>query len=191
MFSEDESVNSPDPSPEDNPSHIDDPASGPAFENIPPTTVPIQTLPPITPTLAQPIERPASMEPATSGLPSDLASGLPVSQLPVAHAYVLTFSTGARVQVEGLGFLGRKPIAPAGSTGDALIEINDSTKTVSKTHLQVEPRAEGLLVTDLSSTNGTVLSIPGVAVERLTPHQPGLARRGATVGIGEQFFTVQ
>ena len=105
--------------------------------------------------------------------------------------YMLIFSTGERAQVVGRGLIGRMPVASAGDTWDHLIVVNDPSKTVSKTHLQVEARPEGLLVTDLASANGTVVSMPGIAAERLAPQERVILTPGATVGIGDQSFTIE
>lgn len=109
----------------------------------------------------------------------------------VATAFTLVFSTGERAQVVGRGLIGRMPVAPANETWDHLIVVSDPSKTVSKTHLRVEALAEGLMVTDLDSANGTVVSMPGIAAERLAPHERVILRPGASVGIGDQSFTVQ
>ena len=105
--------------------------------------------------------------------------------------YTLVFSTGERAQVVGRGLIGRMPVASAGDTWDHLIVVNDPSKTVSKTHLQIEALPEGLLVTDLASANGTVVSMPGIAAERLAPQERVILTPGATVGIGDQSFTIE
>jgi hypothetical protein len=105
--------------------------------------------------------------------------------------YMLVFSTGERAQVVGRGLIGRMPVASAGDTWDHLIVVNDPSKTVSKTHLQIEALPEGLLVTDLASANGTVVSMPGIAAERLAPHERVILTPGATVGMGDQSFTIE
>jgi hypothetical protein len=107
------------------------------------------------------------------------------------HPFTLVFSNGERAQVVGRGLIGRMPVAPANETWDHLIVVNDPSKTVSKTHLRVEALAEGLMVTDLDSANGTVVSMPGIAAERLAPHERVILMSGATVGIGDQSFIIQ
>jgi len=110
---------------------------------------------------------------------------------PVVNPFTLVFSTGERAQVVGRGLIGRMPVASADEVWDHLIVVNDATKTVSKTHLRVEALAQGLMVTDLDSANGTVVSMPGIAAERLAPHERVILMSGATVGIGDQSFTIQ
>jgi hypothetical protein len=128
---------------------------------------------------------PVVSEPApTASLPAE-------SPAAVVTPFTLVFSTGERAQVVGRGLIGRMPVAPANETWEHLIVVSDPSKTVSKTHLRVEALAEGLMVTDLDSANGTVVSMPGIAAERLAPHERVILRPGASVGIGDQSFTVQ
>jgi len=109
----------------------------------------------------------------------------------VVNPFTLVFSTGERAQILGRGLIGRMPVAPANETCDHLIVVSDPSKTVSKTHLRVEALAEGLMVSDLDSANGTVVSMPGIAAERLAPHERVILMSGATVAIGDQSFTIQ
>lgn len=154
-------------------------------------------------TSARRVDPPAASAPATAAV-SEPAVAAPVvaepvpaelmpaeSPVAVVSAFTLVFSTGERAQVVGRGLIGRMPVAPANETWDHLIVVSDPTKTVSKTHLRVEALAEGLMVTDLDSANGTVVSMPGIAAERLAPHERVIVRSGASVSIGDQSFTVQ
>jgi hypothetical protein len=123
--------------------------------------------------------------------PGDTPADIPADTPPAVNPITLVFSTGERAQILGRGLIGRMPVAPANEVCDHLIVVNDATKTVSKTHLRVEALAQGLMVTDLDSANGTVVSMPGIAAERLAPHERVILMSGATVGIGDQSFTIQ
>jgi hypothetical protein len=107
-----------------------------------------------------------------------------------AH-YVLVFSTGERAQITGRALIGRHPSPEAGDRWDHVIVVNDASRTVSKSHLTLESTADGLIVTDLESANGTVVSLPGLAAERLKPHEPLLLIRGTSVGMGDQSFIIE
>jgi len=161
------------------PSVTDDnpPADNPPADNDP---APFVELVPAEPVPADPDPTPAA---PTASLPAESAAA-------VTNPFTLVFSSGERAQVVGRGLIGRMPVSPANETWDHLIVVNDPTKTVSKTHLQVEALAEGLLVTDLDSANGTVVSMPGIAAERLAPHERVILLPGATVGIGDQSFII-
>ena len=124
--------------------------------------------------------------PATDSAPT--ADATPIA---TARSYTLVFSTGERAQITGTGLVGRMPSPPTEETFEHLIVVSDPSKTVSKTHLRVEALPEGLMVTDLDSANGTVVSMPGIAAERLAPHERVILLSGATVGIGDQSLTIQ
>jgi len=149
-----------------------------------------------TPVVAEPVAvapvvpGPVAVAPVVSE-PAPTASLPAESPAAVVTPFTLVFSTGERAQVVGRGLIGRMPVAPANETWEHLIVVSDPSKTVSKTHLRVEALAEGLMVTDLDSANGTVVSMPGIAAERLAPHERVILRPGASVGIGDQSFTVQ
>ena len=152
-------------------------------------------------TSARRVDSPQTSAPADAVPPAVVAEPVavapvvvePVAVVPTAVVtpFTLVFSTGERAQVVGRGLIGRMPVAPANETWDHLIVVNDPSKTVSKTHLRVEALAEGLMVTDLDSANGTVVSMPGIAAERLAPHERVILMSGATVGIGDQSFIIQ
>ena len=174
---------------------VDPPAaSAPATAVVPPVVAAPEVAEPVAvaPVVAEPVAvAPVIAEPVVAE--PVVAVPEPSESMPaaVATAFTLVFSTGERAQVVGRGLIGRMPVAPANETWDHLIVVSDPSKTVSKTHLRVEALAEGLMVTDLDSANGTVVSMPGIAAERLAPHERVILRPGASVGIGDQSFTVQ
>ena len=105
--------------------------------------------------------------------------------------FTLIFSTGERARVSGYGRIGRMPTPPEGVIADHLIVVNDDTRTVSKNHLDIWVTPEGIEVLDLDSANGTVVSLPGIAAERLVSGTRMLIRRGTSVAIGDQSFLVE
>ncbi|MSW96891.1 MAG: FHA domain-containing protein [Actinobacteria bacterium] len=136
---------------------------------------------------------PAKTEPEPEPEPEPLLAAIPTSTEPERTAearYGLVFSTGERAQITGRALIGRKPSPEAGDGWDHLIVVNDASRTVSKSHLALEVTADGLVVTDLESANGTVVSVPGVAAERLIPHERVILPRGASVGMGDQSFII-
>lgn len=89
--------------------------------------------------------------------------------------WALVLPTGSSVTlVADIVLVGRRP-APSTAYPDAqLVEVHDGT--VSKTHLRLERDGDDWSVTDLHSTNGTVL-IASDGAEREIP--PGAAHRAA------------
>lgn len=75
--------------------------------------------------------------------------------------------------------VGRRP-APSELGGQGYWQIDD--KSISRAHCEFFTRGSDLFVSDLGSTNGTL-----VAGERLTPQQPKMITPGQTVALGEIF----
>jgi hypothetical protein len=107
---------------------------------------------------------------------------------PVAR---LTFSSGEVVEVDRAVIVGRAPEARRFTSTEQprLITVPSPNQEISSTHLEIRPGAGAdhgsAVVTDLGSTNGTVLAQPGLAPEDL---QPGVAVQlipGAILDLGD------
>ncbi len=107
---------------------------------------------------------------------------------PVAR---LTFSTGEVVDVDRAVIVGRAPEARRFTSTEQprLVTVPSPNQEISSTHLEIRPGAGAdhgsAVVTDLGSTNGTVLAQPGLPPEDL---QPGIAVQlipGAIVDLGD------
>lgn len=127
---------------------------------------------------------------------------------PPARA-IFTFDTGQEHEVSGSGIVGRaprgtraggpgvhqagapEPAQPEGGDPDAAtVTIEDSTRTVSKSHLSYVVETAGVRVTDRGSTNGsTVVGLDGARVP-LVAGDAVLVPYGATVSVGEHSFTL-
>jgi hypothetical protein len=107
---------------------------------------------------------------------------------PVTEVRVV-FDTGAVLPVTGRGRIGRDPVG-----GDEplshLVPLADTTKSVSKTHLEFALGDGGLWVCDLHSTNGSSIEHSG----RRTALPAGewvCAAPGAVVHLGSRTFQVE
>jgi pSer/pThr/pTyr-binding forkhead associated (FHA) protein len=106
---------------------------------------------------------------------------------PVAR---LVFSSGETVEVDRAVLVGRAPEAQrASSEHPRLVTVTSPQQEISSTHLEVRAGSGvdhgSAVVTDLGSTNGTVLVQPGLAPEDL---QPGVAVQlipGAIIDLGD------
>ena len=106
---------------------------------------------------------------------------------PVAR---LVFSSGETVEVDRTVLVGRAPEAErASSENPRLVTVPSPQQEISSTHLEVRAGSGvdhgSAVVTDLGSTNGTVLVQPGLAPEDL---QPGLTVQlipGAIIDLGD------
>ena len=94
-----------------------------------------------------------------------------VSQ-PVAS---LVFSTGDVVSVDRTVLVGRAPEARRFASHDQphVVTVSSPHQEISSTHLEIRPGAGAdhgsAIATDLGSTNGTVLALPGLDSEELKP----------------------
>lgn len=111
-----------------------------------------------------------------------------VLSAPVAR---LTFSSGEVVEVDRAVIVGRAPEARRFTSTEQprLITVPSPNQEISSTHLEIRPGAGAdhgsAVVTDLGSTNGTVLVQPGLPPEDL---QPGVAVQlipGAIIDLGD------
>ena len=144
-------------------------------------------------------EEPVVEEPPAEELPVDLpptepddALTDPVGLAPLSTAAaMLLISNGDVVEVDRVIVLGRAPQAHRFSADEEprLVTVPSPLQEISSTHVEVRPGTgpdEGAaVVTDLGSTNGTVLTQPGHDPEDL---QAGVGVRlavGATINLGD------
>jgi pSer/pThr/pTyr-binding forkhead associated (FHA) protein len=103
----------------------------------------------------------------------------------------LIFSSGEVVDVDRAVVVGRAPDhgRVAGDDQTRLVTVPSPHHEISSTHLEIRPGTGpdqgSAVVTDLGSTNGTVVVQPGLPAQDL---QPGIAVQlapGATIDLGE------
>jgi hypothetical protein len=125
---------------------------------------------------------------ATEEPPAGTPTPPPDVVRPVAR---LVFSSGDDVEVDRAVLVGRAPEARRFTTGDQpkLVAVPSPAQEISSTHLEIRPGAGAdhgsAVVTDLGSTNGTVVVQPGLPPEDL---QPGIAVQlvpGAIIDLGD------
>lgn len=102
----------------------------------------------------------------------------------------ILLDTGERYEVRGSVLVGR---APERRTGDdsTLFPLPDLSRSLSKTHARLEWSGAVLWVTDLRSTNGSVLVSPVGERQPLAPGLRGAASVGWTVELGQRSFEVR
>jgi hypothetical protein len=132
------------------------------------------------------VERPELSRPQP-GIPGQPLAP-PVTARPVAR---LVFSSGGTVDVDRPVLVGRAPEARhLSGTGDPrLVTVPSPQQEISSTHLEIRPGSGAdhgsAVVTDLGSTNGTVLLQPGLPRDDL---KAGIAVQlipGAVVDLGD------
>jgi FHA domain len=102
----------------------------------------------------------------------------------------LVFSSGETVEVDRAVLVGRAPEAQRTSSDQPrLVTVPSPEQEISSTHLEVRAGSGAdhgsAVVTDLGSTNGTVLVQPGLAPEDLQPGIPVQLIPGAIIDLGD------
>ncbi|QBX54767.1 hypothetical protein EXE58_04310 [Nocardioides seonyuensis] len=132
-----------------------------------------------------------------AGAPAQEFTRPPVPGQEVAPAVLsrpvakLVFSTGDVVDVDRVILAGRAPEARRFASHDQprLLTLPSPNQEISSTHLEVRPGAgadHGMaIVTDLGSTNGTVLMQPGLPPEDLRPGIAVSLVPGAVLDLGD------
>lgn len=83
--------------------------------------------------------------------------------------------------------IGRRPSSPRIATGVAprLLRVTSPKREVSSTHLEVRQTGTSVVVTDLRSTNGTVVLLPGAVPRKLLQGESVVVSPGTLVDIGD------
>ncbi|MEP6477748.1 MAG: FHA domain-containing protein [Rhodoglobus sp.] len=84
-------------------------------------------------------------------------------------------------------YLGRRPASPRIQTGvvPRLVVVPSPQQEVSSTHLEVRQLGASVIVTDLKSTNGSVVVVPGSAPRKLRQGESVVVSPGTLVDIGD------
>ncbi|HEX2419137.1 MAG TPA: FHA domain-containing protein, partial [Micromonosporaceae bacterium] len=100
---------------------------------------------------------------------------------------VLRASDGSTADLDRPVLIGRAPSGDrSGSRAPRLMTVPSPNHDISRTHIEVAPEDWQIVVTDLNSTNGTVLVRPG-AVDRqqLAPGEPVHVQLGSVIELGD------
>src|SRR5690625_1140683 len=99
----------------------------------------------------------------------------------------IVLSTGMAVALDRPILLGRAPQVSRVKNDEMprLITVESPNHDISRTHAEVRMSGSEIVVTDLTSTNGVLLTRPGAVAERLKPGEPTAVEAGAVVDLGE------
>ena len=109
-------------------------------------------------------------------------------RLPDVKKLRLTADDGAERIVERAVVIGRNPSAPG---NEVLFVLQDDTRSVSKTHLQIDGTGDDITVTDLGSTNGSTILREDGTRENLVPNSPTVLPAGAQLTLGDRTLSVE
>lgn len=124
--------------------------------------------------------------PPAYSLPPAVVPPVVIEQQGARTRFEIKLSTGEHYAVDGTSLLGRKPEPSADVEA---LAIDDTTKSVSRAHVRLQPGNGVLYVTDLGSANGTSLSRGGVLTPCL-PNREVALQAGDEVWIGDVSFRV-
>ncbi len=118
-------------------------------------------------------------------------AGQPQAPKVVAPVARLVLSSGEDLEVDRVILIGRAPEARRFTSTEQprLVKVPSPLHEISSTHVEIRPGSGAdhgsAVVTDLGSTNGTILEQPGLGPEGL---RPGIAVQlipGATINLGD------
>lgn len=104
----------------------------------------------------------------------------------VAHG-AARLSTGQVVTLDRVVIIGRRPRATRAS-GDSLphlVAVDSPQQDISRSHLEIRPEGDSVVVIDLHTTNGSTLLRPGADPVRLHPGEHTLVLSGDVVDLGD------
>jgi hypothetical protein len=96
-------------------------------------------------------------------------------------------AAGRTVLLDVAAYVGRAPSSPRIQNGvlPKLIRVPSPRGEVSATHLEIRQLASTIIVTDLRSTNGSTVSVPGSAPRSLRQGEAMVVSPGTLVDIGD------
>lgn len=122
-------------------------------------------------------------------LPAVLADeSLPAADPPPRRPSPYAFRLGGEERLlDSVYYVGRRPVAPRIPTGPRplLVAVPSRSRAVSATHLELRQEGDSVVVTDLGSTNGTVVRFARGRKQRLRSGESLAVVPGTTVDIGD------
>lgn len=118
--------------------------------------------------------------------PPAAAVAVAVAVAPPA-TYRFSINAGQPIDLAVPVIIGRRPSMPRITTGRPLrlLPVLSPTSEVSGTHLELRQHGTSVVVTDLRSTNGTIVTVPGVAALKLHQGESVVVSAGTLVDIGD------
>lgn len=104
----------------------------------------------------------------------------------------IVLSTGRVVELERPVIIGRRPKSTrtSGSELPTLVAVDSPEQDISRSHVEIRAEGEHVLVTDLDTTNGTLLLRGGQDPVRLHPGEPTMVVTGDILDLGDDITVV-
>ncbi|MDN4596306.1 FHA domain-containing protein [Leifsonia virtsii] len=128
----------------------------------------------------------AAPAPLTTGQQDAFPPTEPVVLPPAPATFAVRLPSGDTRLLDTPLLVGRRPVPQRVSDGvePRLVTVVSPTQEVSSTHVRIEQSGDAVVVTDLRSTNGTLVTGPAGA-RRLRPGESVVVLAGARVEIGD------
>jgi len=110
----------------------------------------------------------------------------PAAPLPARYGFRVGRSERT-VLLDVAAYIGRSPSSPRIQNGELprLIRVQSPNGEVSGTHVEIRQLGTSVIVTDLRSTNGSTVSVPGSAPRSLRQGEAMVVTPGTLVDIGD------
>jgi len=146
-------------------------------------TVPVPAAPPAL------VEPPApESRPLPVVVESPVPTVVPPAPAPEPKApYRALFADGTEVALDVTLYVGRKPSIPRIHTGPEprLVTLPSPGKELSATHLELKVVGGAVVASDMRSTNGTVVQLPGAAPRTLIRGESAVVAPGTRIDLGD------
>jgi hypothetical protein len=108
----------------------------------------------------------------------------------MARDVIPVYSVDLGDRIESLSaplVIGRNPSPPRIAKGMAprMVRVSSPLKEISSSHLEIRQEGTTVVVTDLGSTNGTIVTIPGAASQRLRSAESIVVVPGSIIDLGD------
>ncbi|MBH0131471.1 FHA domain-containing protein [Salinibacterium sp. NK8237] len=119
--------------------------------------------------------------------PPQQAAAPPASESSALYYRVQLDGTGQAHSLEHACVFGRDPRPPriVKGVGPRLVAVQSPLREVSETHVEVRQLGASVIVTDLRSTNGSLVQVPGNAARKLRQGESVVVTTGTLVDIGD------
>ncbi|MBN8424504.1 FHA domain-containing protein [Microbacterium esteraromaticum] len=125
-----------------------------------------------------------SVAPADPEAPTEM---IPTADEPATTHGTARLSTGQVVELDRTVIIGRRPrtTRASGESMPHLVAVDSPQQDISRSHLEIRPEGDSVVVIDLRTTNGSTLIRPGTDPVRLHPGEPTLVLGGDVVDLGD------
>ncbi|WP_336629282.1 MULTISPECIES: FHA domain-containing protein [unclassified Microbacterium] len=139
------------------------------------------------PTPTEPVPAPVSAVPGITLEPARPGAADPVPAAAVTTGPRVRLSSGQVVALDRTVVIGRRPRATrsSGATLPHLVAVDSPQQDISRSHLEIRPEADAVVVLDLHTTNGSTLLRPGAEPVRLHPGEQTIVVTGDVIDLGD------